>query len=176
MKYDIQDVKRAINAHVADPINGKFAPKPADLIIHMDGDPDSRALQAWTKASDAISSVGPYKTVVFDDAAMMTALDDMGGWIEFCGVSFDELPFKRTEFVKRYKGYLNRPSLNHPPKLIGLMEAQNGPKYAHLNDPVLIGDPQRALTLMQSGVEQKEKVMSLSQLIEKRALMLGKDV
>ncbi|CAM0104059.1 hypothetical protein PODOV084v1_p0028 [Vibrio phage 340E47.2] len=35
--HSIEQVKDAVNKHVADPKHGSFMPKPADLIRHIDG-------------------------------------------------------------------------------------------------------------------------------------------
>lgn len=171
IKYDIADIRRAINAHVADPINGRFPAKPADLILHIDGDPESRALQAWTMVESAISLAGPYKTVVFDDPRIMIALEDMGGWIQFCGMSGDELPHKRVEFVRRYKGYVNRPSVRHPPKLIGIAEAQNSMRIQNWQEtPYLIGNPEKARLVYESGQQETQKLTTLDSVLERIAL------
>lgn len=162
-KYDLADIRRAINAHVADPVRGQYLAKPADLILHLDGDPESRSLQSWTKVEQAIGRVGPHQSVVFDEPAVMKAIEDMGGWISLCGLTEQEVPFKRQEFVKRYKGYLTRPPLTHPAKLIGMSEAynmQHFPKY--VEQPVLIGNPQLALEVMRSGGQAQNNIVSLT--------------
>jgi len=151
-RFDLQDVRRAISAHVADPVRGQFIAKPADLILHIDGDPESRSLQAWSLVEDGIFRVGPYQTVVFDEPAVMAAIEDMGGWIDLCKVDEGELPFKRQEFVKRYKGYLTRPPTSHPAKLIGIAEAHNMQHAPSWKDvPRLIGNPERAKLVHQTG-------------------------
>lgn len=170
-KYDLADIRRAINAHVADPTRGQFLAKPADLILHMDGDPESRALQAWTKAEQAIGRVGPHQDVVFDDIAIMAAIEDMGGWIQLCAVTEPELPFRRQEFVKRYKGYLNRPPQQHAAKLIGIASSENMQRFPNFkSDPVLIGNPQQALLVHQTGGARTGNVISLSALTDKLQL------
>lgn len=161
-RFDLADIRRAINAHVADPVRGQFLAKPADLILHIDGDPESRSLQSWTKVEQAIGRVGPHQSVVFDEPAVMSAIEDMGGWIALCGLTEQEVPFKRQEFVKRYKGYLTRPPLTHPAKLIGMSEAynmQHFPKY--VEQPVLIGNPQLALEVMNSGGKTQGQITKL---------------
>lgn len=173
-KYDIADIRRAINAHVADPTRGQFLAKPADLILHIDGDPESRSLQAWTKVEDAIKRVGPHQDVVFDDAAVMVAIEDMGGWIPLCGISDSDLPYKRQEFTKRYKGYLSRPPARHPAKLIGISSASNMQRFPNYKpDPILIGNPQQAMLVHESGGERKDNVVSLSSMMNRLALPQG---
>lgn len=170
-KYDLADIRRAINAHVADPMRGQYLAKPADLILHIDGDPESRSLQAWSKVEDGIKRVGPHQDVVFDDAAVMVAIEDMGGWISLCCISEQELPFKRQEFTKRYKGYLTRPPAQHPAKLIGISTASNMQRFPNYKpDPILIGNPQQALLVHESGGARQDNVVSLSHMLNKLAL------
>lgn len=167
-KYELIDIKRAINAHVADPSRGQFLAKPADLIVHIDGDPESRALQAWTKTEQAIGRVGPHQSVVFDDPLVMACIEDMGGWIALCSIFGDEMPFKRTEFAKRYKGYTNKPPVSHPAKLIGIAEHSNMQHFPNYKaDPVLIGSPDKALLVHQTGGTKASNIVSLSALLEK---------
>jgi len=173
-KYDLADIRRAINAHVADPTRGQFLAKPADLILHIDGDPESRSLQAWTKVEGAIKRVGPHQDVVFDDSAVMVAIEDMGGWIALCGMEDTDAPYKRAEFTKRYKGYLNRPPVRHPSKLIGLSTASNMQRFPNYKpDPILIGNPQQAMLVHESGGERKDNVVSLSSMMSRLALPQG---
>ncbi|MES2367675.1 MAG: DUF6475 domain-containing protein [Pseudomonadota bacterium] len=170
-KYDLQDIRRAINAHVADPSRGQYIAKPADLILHIDGDPESRSLQAWSIVEGSVKRVGPHQTVVFDDAGVMAAIDDMGGWIRLCGVSGDELPFVRQEFVKRYKGYLSRPPVTYPPQLIGISDSHNMQHIQNYKaDPVLIGNSEKALQIMNSGNTARGGTVSLSQLMDRMKL------
>lgn len=61
--YDLAIVSAAFTAHVRDPVRGKFAPTPADLIAQIDaGVPDGRpgADEAW-----AMMPMGEEQTVVW---------------------------------------------------------------------------------------------------------------
>src|SRR5688572_11242758 len=171
-KYDLIDIRRALSAHAVDPVRGQFPAKPADLVLHMDGDPESRSLQAWSNVEKSIGRVGPHQSVVFDDPAVMASIDDMGGWIELCGITDEELPYKRQEFVKRYKGYLNRPPQSHPAKLIGSDEAYNMQHFPdYVSSPILIGNPQLALEVMKTGGEKKTQSIRLDQHLNQMKLL-----
>lgn len=162
-RYEIEDIRRALTAHFNDADNGRFTPKPADIVRHIDGDPQSRSLSAWTKVINAISSCGSWRTVVFDDPIIHCVIDDMGGWIELCGISDQEEPFKRNEFAKRYSGYLSRPPESYPSRLIGMAEAHNAGRFdAFLEPPALVGDHRKALDVMNSGGERKQMIRSLA--------------
>lgn len=167
-KYDIAEVKRAITAHVKNPDGGQFMPKPADLFRHLEGDSNSRALVAWTLINKSIGHYGRYETVVFDDPISMKVVEDMGGWIHICGIEESEIPFRREEFSKRYRGYLNTGLTEHPKKLIGVIEAQNLKDFPDaVPEPRLIGNPAKALEVYHSGGGQSGGSMLLSHAMKK---------
>lgn len=167
IRYDLPDIRRALDAHINDAGDGRFMPKPADLVKHIEGDPESRSMRAWTLVEDSIGRVGPYQSVVFDDPAIMASIEDIGGWMEICKVTDKELPFKRNEFVVRYKGYLNRPPERHPQKLVGITEANNGRiEGAPVPEPVLLGSAQKALGVYQSGSTKKRGLITISEAMK----------
>ncbi len=156
---EFSDVSRALQAHIQNPDTGMFNPKPADIIRHIDGDGESAALRAWSMVEQAISEVGPYQSVVFDSPAAMRTIEDMGGWIQLCNVSYDELPFRKNEFAKRFQGYRNIKPLTWPNKLKGLAELHNASTVTEdgmslsrfIPEPVLIGNQRHALAVYQRG-------------------------
>lgn len=166
MRFDLADIGRALNAHINNPADGRFMPKPADVVRHIEGDPDSRALQAWSKVERAIERTGPYQSIVFDELIIMCCISDMGGWMDLCNVTIDELPFKRNEFTKRYRGYLSTPPDSHPSKLIGITEAGNSTTGHDIPEPLLIGNTQQALSVHRSGAKQSTGAVSLSQALK----------
>jgi len=154
-RYALADIRRALTAHINDPQNGRFTPKPADIIRHLDGDGDSNALRAWTMVEKAVRQIGIYQTVVFDDPKTMAAIHDMGGWLQLCAVTDKDLPFKANEFTKRYAGYRNRPPQSWPTKLIGLTESMNAKEFPEfIPAPMLIGDKGKCLMVIEKGSEQ----------------------
>jgi hypothetical protein len=57
--YELAAVKGALSAHVTDPVAGKFAPKPADIIGRLaaqDGRPGAE--EAWATVSQTLNSEG----------------------------------------------------------------------------------------------------------------------
>jgi hypothetical protein len=166
LRFELQDVKRAITAHVNDTGDGRFMPKPADLIRHIEGDTDSRALIAWSKVEDTMRLVGSWQSVIFDDPLIMACLEEMGGWLSMCKTSSDELPFKRQEFTKRYRGYLNRPPSRHPTHLIGDIEAEAERLGQQKPDPVLVGDTETALAVHRLGDRGKPRMVALGQALK----------
>jgi hypothetical protein len=151
-KYELQDILRALSAHVQNPDNGQYLPKPADLIKILDGDSQTAALKAWTKVVDAIKKVGPYQDVVFDDPLVHLVITEMGGWIHINGTLTDELPFRSNEFVKRYQGSSRSFGNSEYPKILtGISNAGNQLKGHDACKPVLIGCPDKARLVYKGG-------------------------
>ena len=153
--YPIDDVLTALTRHRRDPTRGQYWPKPADLIRQLDGDPESRAMQAWTTVWQAVGRVGTYQTVVFDDPLIHAVVEEMGGWLAFGQFTEEEQPFRAQEFVKRYRAYqASRRRPPYPPKLIGRTEHTNATAgfTEAIPPPVLLGDPAQARQVQAQGV------------------------
>lgn len=166
-RFDLEQIKRGLTAHMNDPQQGQFPPKPADVVRQVEGDADSRALTAWSRVDDAIRTVGPYQTVVFDDRITMQVVEDMGGWIDLCSIPNErELEFKRNEFTKRYQGYITRPPQEFPAKLIGVDEWKNAEFPEFKPEPKLIGDQERALAIHRCGSETRKQITPLGQAVQ----------
>jgi len=148
--YAIQAIERAFDAHARDPKAGAFMPKPADLIRLLDGTHEDRAAIAWSKVYRAITSVGGYATVAFDDSAIHAAIVDLGGWPAMCAGTIDELPFLQRRFCAAYTTHAKAGS-PHPPKLLGAHDIANAVQGYGTQKPVLIGDEAAALAVIESG-------------------------
>lgn len=166
-RFDLTAIKQALTAHVNDTKHGDFVPKPADIVRHIEGDGDNRALAAWSAVEDAIRRVGSYESVVFDDVRVMAVIQDMGGWVKLCDVTDRELPFTANEFKKRYEGYISRPPERFPAKLIGVTEGSNSSEHPEfVPEPRLVGNPQKCLAVMKQGAESRPGIMRLSDALE----------
>lgn len=152
-KYELSEVSNAFSQHLVNTDSGQFFPKPADLVKFIAGNSQSNALKAWSTLERAIRHVGPYQTVCFDDHIIHAVVRDMGGWIELNKISDDELPFKRNEFEKRYRGYLISPPDCHPKALCGISEADCNEKALPPPKPVIIGDKDKARLVYKKGSE-----------------------
>ena len=143
LRYDIDQVRDALNAHVMDPEGGQFPPKPADIVKQLQGTHGDRALIAWSKAFDAVKGVGPYQSVQFDDGVIHAVIEDMGGWVQLSKLTYDELSYFQKRFCDQYRAHSRRPTVHYPDHLAGITEIEN--KSAKLPypppKPVLIGDP-----------------------------------
>lgn len=84
----------------------QFPPKPVDirrLAGELTG--SQAALLAWTEVIKAVSGLGPWKTVSFDDGVSNAVIRSMGGWPTFCDRFKDSESEKwvRLEFTKAYE-------------------------------------------------------------------------
>lgn len=159
--FDLMAIRDALGRHAVNPDTGQFCPRVADVVKMMQGTSLDGALLAWAKVERAIGRVGPWQTVVFDDALIHRVIDDMGGWVPVCSVGGDELPFKAKEFENRYRGYAHRMQKpEYPAKLLGISEARNvaagttKDRNGKIVDiPQLIGDPVKAAAVLERGSE-----------------------
>ncbi|HFV9295575.1 TPA: DUF6475 domain-containing protein [Serratia fonticola] len=146
--YEMAEVQKAFQGHTRDTDNGQFFPKPADLIRHIEGSKDGRALLAWSKAYKAICSYGRRNSVVFDDPIIHAVITEMGGWVEFAGMSEEEAPFRAREFEKRYRSALLVGIKDYLPILIGMDDAQNMLSgHQEKPQPFLIGERSQCLMI-----------------------------
>lgn len=146
-RFDLNEVKQAVEKHINDPDSGQYFPKPAALIKLIVGSSQQQALQAWSKVYKAILAIGAYQSVVFDDYLIHAILGDMGGWVNLCLTSLKDLPFKAQEFQKRYMMLLNKAPTSYPKYCCGInLQAD----YVSL-EPLLIGDLDKAKEVMQKG-------------------------
>lgn len=118
-KYTVADFQKAMFSHMQSPDEGRFMPKPADIIGRLEGSEKSRALQAWSKVWQAVSHPGGDDSVVFDDPIIHAVIDDMGGWVALCMTETKEATWKAKEFEERYAGYLAKGVENYMPVLHG---------------------------------------------------------
>lgn len=155
-QFDLQVVHEALGKHCLNPDNGQFLPRPADLMRMLGGGTQDRALVAWAKVDRAVRQVGPYATVVFDDALVHRVIEDMGGWQRFGSKTEDEWPFVGKEFETRYRGYAMRGERPvYPAKLTGIVESENLTQGHVMQEPVrLIGDEKAARAVMAGGSDR----------------------
>lgn len=156
-QFDLEAVRRAITAHVNNPDNGQFFPKPADIVKMIGGSNGDKAMQAWSKVDRAVRQVGTYSSVVFDDPVIHRVIQDMGGWVMLGSKTDDEWPFVAREFVNRYQGYSMRGVIpEHPRMLYGISQMHNEPHGHEVDPPKLIGNQEVAKRLLLGNEEQKK--------------------
>lgn len=155
--YELQEFTRALSAHIRNPDNGQFLPKPADVIRALRGTSANTAQSAWTKVDSAVRKVGPHRSVAFDDPVIHRVILDMGGWIRMCGHSNEEWPFVQREFENRYRGFSVSGEIPEYPRILtGITEDHNKREAISIDTdlqekPVLIGDAGKAELVIHGG-------------------------
>lgn len=128
--WSIDQIKQGLADHVRDPKSGQFPPKPADIVRQIEGTDedrrqidDAQAMAAWQKAHEAVVRVGPYESCPITDERAKAAIEDAGGWVQFCAMKSDELPHVRRQFIAAYKA-LEAPGT--PRSALGIHDRANG--------------------------------------------------
>lgn len=151
--FEFEQVAKAFDRHAKDPEHGQFAPKVADLVRILEGTHTQRAQLAWGKALEAMSSVGAYTDVVFDDPAIHAAVEDLGGWPKVCRTETKELSYLQHRFCESHKAYTGRGQFEYPRRLAG----DRSPDYEYekkglkLPRPALVGDADLCKAVYQGG-------------------------
>lgn len=157
---DLGQLRRALTAHAMDPDRGHFAPKPSDIVRQLVGTQADRSLVAWGMVMDAIRRVGAYQSVAFDDGAIHSAIEDMGGWSAVCRSEVSELPFLQKRFCDLHRAYSLRPNASWPALLVGEHEATNRLNCHPVGPPMLVGNAERAMEVMRTGVAGPKTAIS----------------
>lgn len=136
--YTDEEIEIAINRAGA---TCRFFPKPAELIEMIDGSPEGRAAEAYTKLKESCARVGAYNSVQFDDPAITSVVRSWGGWVNLCKATYDEWRYNYTlkQFKTLYEMACMYPEDNR--YLSGITEAANSQKglAEHIPDPVQVG-------------------------------------
>lgn len=90
----------------------RFMPVPSELLEFCGRRTvQERAILAYTSAVEAVSGLGPYKHVDFEDRALNAVIRSLGGWPTFCA-RFDHGPdeekWTRKEFIETYRAIAGR--------------------------------------------------------------------
>ena len=151
--FELEQVSKAMTAHATDPERGQFAPKVADIVRILSGTATDRAALAWGKCLEAMSSVGAYTDVVFDDPAIHAVVEDLGGWPKLCRTEMKELGYVQHRFCESHRAYTGRGKFDYPRRLPGDRSPDSEYAKAGLPPPrpALIGDVERAKSVYHAG-------------------------
>lgn len=151
--FDLEQVRKALTVHCTDPERGQFAPKVADIVRVLAGTATDRAALAWGKVHEAMSAVGSYTDVVFDDPAIHAVVEDLGGWPKVCRTKLDELSYLQHRFQEAHRAYTGRGSFTFPRKLMGdrSPDAEYARKGLEPPKPALVGRPELCLQVLEQG-------------------------
>lgn len=151
--FDIDQVSKALSAHAMDAERGVYAPKVADIVRVLAGTVTDRAALAWGKVLQAMSSVGAYSDVVFDDPAIHAAIEDCGGWVKICRSQTEELSYLQHRFCQSHKAYTGRGEFEYQRRLMGdrSPDREFTERGIPLPKPAVIGDIELARKVYQGG-------------------------
>lgn len=151
--YTLEQVKKAMTAHMTDATSGQFAPKVADIVRILSGTTTDRAALAWGKTLDGMGRVGAYTDVVFDDPAIHAAVEDLGGWPKICRTETKDLSYLQHRFCESHKAYTGRGEFEYPRRLMGdrSPDHEYEKKRLPLPKPAVIGDKERAMNVYLGG-------------------------
>ncbi len=116
-----EECERALKAMVT---SQRFFPKPVDILEAIQGKKENQGTEAWLKTLNAVKRIGNYQSVSFDDKAIHSVIDAMGGWEKFCMMLSEEEKWKQKEFEKLYAVISARPG-THAKYLPGTHEMVN---------------------------------------------------
>lgn len=103
--FSFEQVSKALTAHATDPDKGQFPPKVADIVRQLAGTKTDRSLLAWGRVHDAMSQIGAYQDVTFNDDAIHAAIMDLGGWVKLCRTDLKDLGYAQHRFCETYRAY-----------------------------------------------------------------------
>jgi hypothetical protein len=153
-RFEFADVQRGINAHMADPDKGCFAPKPADIVRQLEGTRTDAAALAWAKVDRALRHHGVYPSLVFDDPLIHVVVQDLGGWISFAEITDEDWVFVGHRFQKAYQAYrATRTAPAHPPFLAGMSVQQNAMLGRPSQPPLMIGNAAKCQEVFKLGCD-----------------------
>lgn len=158
--FDFEQIAKAMNQHAKDAERGVYAPKVADIVRQLEGTSTDRAGIAWGKVLGAISAVGAYQDIVFDDPAIHAAIVDCGGWTKVCRGEVAELSYLQHRFCQAHKTYTERREFEYPKRLSGDRSPDSEYlKYGRpLPRPALVGDIEKAKRVLMEGGEGGPKI------------------
>jgi hypothetical protein len=101
---------------------------------------DDRARNAIGILKIAISRIGPYRSIDFNDLALHATIRAFGGWVELCDWTGEMWDINEGRFVASYKAAVNS-GIAGPEYLAGISDTHNSAigKNASCDVPVLVG-------------------------------------
>lgn len=152
-RWDYEQVVKAVDRLTNDAEAGKFPPKIGDITRVLEGTHTDRSQLAWGKALEAMSSVGAYTDVIFDDPAIHACIEDLGGWPKVCRTETKELSYLQHRFCQSHQAYTGRGTFEYPRRLGGdrSPDHEYEKKGLKLPRPALIGNADRCHSVYQGG-------------------------
>ena len=113
INFSIEQVSQGFFEHMKGTgESSTFFPKPADIIKKIQGtekeqkqDVEDRAMIAWACIEGEIRRIGHYGTLKLDDKQALAAVKHIGGWNALCMATYEEMVWKRKDFMRAYDCY-----------------------------------------------------------------------
>ena len=124
-EFDIKQVSYGFEQHMSDPIEGKFFPKPANIIKHLkpkDLTTAEKSELAWAQIEREIRVTGSWGSLKLDDKQALAALKSFVSWKDLCSMDISKLTWAKKEFMSMYSTYENTPIEMLPSSLPGRVE------------------------------------------------------
>lgn len=171
--FTLEQVSKSMTAHVTDAERGVYAPKVADVVRVLAGTTTDRAALAWGKVLGAMSAVGAYSDVVFDDPAIHAAIEDLGGWVKVCRGEVAELSYLQHRFCQSHKAYTGRGTFDFQRRLIGdrSPDADYARKGLPLPRPAIVGDPEVARKVYGLGSQAAKTTITFNGAVDVHKLL-----
>lgn len=171
--FTLEQVRKAMTAHVTDAERGVYAPKVADVVRVLSGTTTDRAALAWGKVLGAMSAVGAYTDVIFDDPAIHAAIEDLGGWVKICRGEIAELSYLQHRFCASHKAYTGRGQFDFQRKLLGdrSPDADYEKRGLPLPKPAIVGDREQALKVYELGSAAAKTAIAFDATVHLQHLM-----
>ena len=166
--FELSQIVVALAQYTQDAEKGMFAPKPADIFRLIGGTQTDQANVAWGQLYRAISEIGAYQDVIFDDACIHAAVRDLGGWTHICESDYDQISFIQNKFIKIYTAYKNQVDFKYPKKLVGYRSTDSDyvRQGLQIPSPKYFGDERRAREVEKIAAENLGVFSSVSQLAD----------
>ncbi|MCK4786280.1 MAG: hypothetical protein KAV87_21160 [Desulfobacteraceae bacterium] len=127
-KFTIEEVSYGFEQHLGDTVDGKFFPKPANIIKHLQPvgvSTEDKATLAWNQIMREIRVTGAYGSLKLDDKQAIAAIKAVKSWKDLCAMPEKDLTWVKKEFIANYAIYENTPLELLPSSLPGLEELQS---------------------------------------------------
>jgi len=99
-------------------------PTPAEIREAAIGKAEDRAVLAFEDLIMAIQAGGYYRSIVFEDGAIVRCIEAMGGWDQVCDWKVEDREWHRKDFMRLYRTFTDKGALP-PAKVIGAHEHHN---------------------------------------------------
>lgn len=130
-EYSFEQVSYGFEKHLSDPVDGKFFPKPANIIKHLTEGKltaEEQAEISWAEIERKIRSVGSYGTLKLEDGVALAALKGFTSWKDLCAMDVNKMTWAKKEFISLYQTYDKAPLESLPKALPGRVELEKQKK------------------------------------------------